>query len=285
MTATGNLPDGSRTPTVESTLVIPDTAKITSATADSPTTAIVGIEPPTSGPLPTSYILTLSPVGGGSPITVTSSTPIVEVAGLTPSTIYTVTAVATLPGGTTMPVEGTRMVSTPAGPRSPAFNTATPTSPTTAAVTIAPPTSGPVPTSYTVTLTPDGGVSPITLICANPDDCPITGLTHDTTYIVSAVGNLPGGGTTPASGTTSITTPDNGSHGPASPAITDTSATSPTSGKVVIAPPSAGPLPTNYTVTLTPVDGGSSITAACTTPTSCPISGLMPDTTYMVFCS
>jgi len=286
--------------------VTPDTAEITSATADSPTTAIVGIEPPTSGPLPTSYTVTLTPVGGGSPITVTSPTPIADFSGLTPNTTYTVTAVATLPGGTTLPVEGTRTVSTPAGSGSPALNTATPTSPTTAAVTIEPPTSGPVPANYTVTLTPVGGGSPITVTCVNPDDCPITGLTPDTTYTASAVGNLPGGGTTPASGTASITTPDDGSDTPtASPAITDTSASTPTSGTVVIAPPSTGPQPTNYTVTLTPVDGGSPITVVCapgsssgrrrlqqpsvgsapsvtSAPLSCPVPGLSPDTTYIV---
>ena len=283
VTATGNLPDGSRTPTAESSLVTPDAPEITSATADTPTTAIVGIEPPTSGPLPTSYTVTLTPVGGGTPITVTSPTPIVDFAGLTPNTTYTVAAVATLPGGATVPVEGTRTISTPAGPTSPALTTATPTGPTTGAVTIEPPTSGPIPTSYTVTLSPVGGGSPITVTCINPDDCPITGLAPDTTYTVSAVGNLPGGGTTPASGTASLTTPDSGSDSPtASPTITDTSATSPTSGTVVIAPPAVGPLPTNYTVTLTPVDGGSPITVVCTTPSSCPVSGLAPDTTYIV---
>ena len=168
-------------------------------------------------------------------------------------------------------------------PDAPEITSATADTPTTAIVGIEPPTSGPLPTSYTVTLTPVGGGSPISVTCINPDDCPITGLAPDTTYTVSAVGNLPGGGTTPASGTASLTTPDSGSDSPtASPTITDTSATSPTSGTVVIAPPAVGPLPTNYTVTLTPIDGGSPITVVCTTPSRCPVSGLTPDTTYMV---
>jgi hypothetical protein len=51
---------------------------------------------------------------------------------------------------------------------------------------------------------------------------------------------------------------------------------------VVIAPPAEGPLPTNYTVTLTPVDGGSPITVICSTPSNCPVPGLTPDTTYLV---
>ena len=282
VSATGNLPDGTRTNTPQSTLVTPDAPEITSATADSPTTAIVGIEPPTEGPLPTSYTVTLTPVGGGSPITVTSPTPIVDFSGLVPNTTYTVTAVATLPGGAVVPVEGTRTVSTPAGPTSPAITTAVPSGPTTGSVTIKPPPSGPHPTNYTVTLTPAGGGSPIVVTCANPDNCPVTGLTPDTTYAVTAVGNLPGGGTTPPTGTASITTPTDGSPGPASPTITNATADSPTVGTVVIAPPAVGPLPIDYTVTLTPVDGGSPVTVVCSTPASCPVPGLTPDTTYLV---
>ena len=282
MTATGNFPDGSRTPTVDSSLVTPAAPAIESATADTPTTAIVGIQPPTSGPLPVNYTVTLTPVGGGTPIVVTSPTPIVDFSGLAPGTTYTVTATAKLPDGSTVPVEGSPQVKTPAGPTSPALTTATPTSPTSGQVTIEPPTSGPQPSDYTVTLTPVGGGSPITVTCTNPVDCPITGLTPDTTYTASAVGNLPGGGTTPASGTSSLKTPTDGSPGPDSPAITDTSASSPTAGTVVIAPPPTGPQPPNYTVTLTPVDGGAPITVTCSTPSNCPVTGLSPDTTYLV---
>ena len=261
----------------------PDAPEITSATADTPTTAIVGIEPPTSGPLPTSYTVTLTPVGGGSPIAVTSPTPVVDFSGLAPNTIYTVTAVATLPGGAVILVEGSPTVSTPAGPTSPALSTATPTGPTTGSVTIKPPTSGPQPTSYTVTLTPVGGGSPVVVTCADPDDCPVTGLTPDTTYTVKAVGNLPGSGTTPASGTASIITPDDGSDSPtASPTITQSKANSPTDGTIVIAPPAVGPLPATYTVTLTPVAGGSPVIVTCSTPSNCPAPGLTPDTTYLV---
>jgi hypothetical protein len=53
---------------------------------------------------------------------------------------------------------------------------------------------------------------------------------------------------------------------------------------VVIAPPATGPQPTNYTVTLTPIDGGEPIAVICSTPTSCPVTGLSPDTTYLVRC-
>ena len=51
---------------------------------------------------------------------------------------------------------------------------------------------------------------------------------------------------------------------------------------MVIAPPPTGPQPTNYTITLTPVGGGAPITVTCSTPSNCPITGLSPDTTYLV---
>ena len=277
---------GSTTPISNSIpLILPlePKAQLESATADTPTTALVGIEPPTTGPLPVSYTVTLTPVGGGTPITVTTTGLIADFSGLAPGTTYTATAVATMPDGTTKPVLGSLPVSTPVSYNAPALTTSTPTGPTTGAVTIDPPNTLVQPTSYTVTLTPAGGGSPIKVTCANPDDCPVTGLTPDTTYTVVAVGNLPGGGTTPASGTGSIITPTSGANGTdPSPRITDTAATSPFAGTVSIAAPASGPQPTNYTVTLTPIDGGAPITVTCSTPASCPVTGLTPDTTYLV---
>ena len=273
VTVTGNFPDGSRTPTVESSLVTPAAPMIQSATADTPSTAVVGISPPTSGPLPAVYTVTLTPVGGGPPITVTSASPIVDFSGLAPGTMYTATAVATLPDGTKVPVAGTATLATPVGP---ALTTASATGPTAGQVTIEPPSGGTQPSSYTVTLTPVGGGSPITVTCTNPLDCPIPGLTPDTTYSVSAVGNLPGGGTTAATGTSSLTTPAD------LPGIASALATGATTGMVVITPPT-GPQPTNYTVTFTPIGGGNPITIVCSTPASCPVTGLAPDTAYLVW--
>lgn len=233
--------------------------------------------------MPVSYTVTLTPVGGGSPITVTSSTPIADFSGLAPNTSYTATAVATLPGGGTVPVEGSRTVSTPAGPASPAIDTAVATGPTSGQVTITPPSSGTLPANYTVTLTPVGGGSPVVVVCFNPAKCPVPGLTPDTTYAVTAVGTLPGGGTSPASGTASLTTPTNGSNGtPSSPIITSSNGTSPTTGLVTIQPPANGTQPTNYTLTLVPVDGGSPVVVTCSTPSSCVIPGLTPNTEYLV---
>lgn len=55
-----------------------------------------------------------------------------------------------------------------------------------------------------------------------------------------------------------------------------------TTGLVVIAPPLAGLTPSNYTLVLTPVGGGSPVVVTCTTPAGCRISGLQPGTTYTV---
>ena len=285
VTATGNYPDGSRTPTPEASLVTPalNAAQLESATADTPTTAIVGIEPPTKGPLPVSYTVTLTPVGGGTPITVTTTTLVADFSGLSPNTTYIATAFATMPDGSKEPMIGALPVSTPASYNAPALTTTTPTGPTTGMVTIDPPNTLVQPTSYTVTLTPVGGGSPIKVTCTNPNKCPVTGLTPDTTYTATAVGNLPGGGTTAASGTGSLVTPTDGSGGSdVSPKITDTKATSPFAGTVSIAPPPSGPQPTNYTVTLTPIDGGAAVVVTCSTPSSCPVTGLDPGTTYLV---
>lgn len=67
-----------------------------------------------------------------------------------------------------------------------------------------------------------------------------------------------------------------------SPAV-DATPTSPTSATVAITPPPAadGPWP-SYKVTACPVGGGACITTTCTTPASCPLTGLTPGTTYAV---
>jgi len=184
-----------------------------------------------------------------------------------------------MPGGSVKPVIGTPKVSTPASYSLPALTTATPTGPSTGQATIDPPNTPVQPISYTVTLVPVGGGSPVQVTCANPISCPIPGLTPDTTYTVTAVGNLPGGGTTPASGVATLITPP--ASGPATITIPKTNATSPHTGTVTVSPPS-GTQPTIYTVILAPVEGGPTVTVTCTTPTSCPVTGLDPGTTYLV---
>ena len=64
--------------------------------------------------------------------------------------------------------------------------------------------------------------------------------------------------------------------------ITAADGTGFTTGSVTIAPPSAGIVPSNYTLVLTPVGGGASVTVTCTTPASCPVTGLQNSRTYTV---
>lgn len=54
-----------------------------------------------------------------------------------------------------------------------------------------------------------------------------------------------------------------------------------TTAGVAITPPAGGPW-SEYAVTLCPIGGGSAcITTKCTTPSSCPVGGLTPETTYV----
>ena len=110
----------------------------------------------------------------------------------------------------------------------------------------------------------------------------MTGLTPDTKYAVTAVGQLPGGATTPASGLATIITPTSGASGTSpSPTATGATASSPFAGTLAISNPASGPQPSNYSVMLTPISGGSAISLTCTT-SSCSPTGLKPDTTYLV---
>jgi len=62
----------------------------------------------------------------------------------------------------------------------------------------------------------------------------------------------------------------------------DGEATSPTTANVVVTPPTGGPWE-KYEVKLCPVGGPASgcVTVTCTTPSSCPVTGLTPETSYV----
>ena len=87
--------------------------------------------------------------------------------------------------GNPSPASAAVPVTTPAIPQ-PTLASETPTSPTTVTTTITPPASGgPYPT-YNVTLCPSNGVgSCVTATCADPTNCPVTGLQPGTTYTVT----------------------------------------------------------------------------------------------------
>ena len=62
--------------------------------------------------------------------------------------------------------------------------------------------------------------------------------------------------------------------------------TGPTSAEVSVTPPPGGPW-SSYDVTLCPIGGPASecVTTKCTTPASCPVTGLNPDTSYVTTAS
>ena len=143
------------------------------------------------------------------------------------------------------------------------------TSPTSVSATVYP--AAGVTGPYTVTATPIGGGSPITVTCATPD-CPVTGLAPGTTYEVTATGTGPSGAPTPVSPPETVTTPAAGSP------VVDVQAVGPTSVAVDVTPASGTGGP--YTITATPVGGGSPVVITC--PSDCTLTGLDPNTTYAV---
>ena len=84
------------------------------------------------------------------------------------------------------------------------------------------------------------------------------------------------GGTSPVSAAVPVTTP-----AADQPVVVSATPTSPTTATTVITPPATGgPYPT-YNVTMCPSSGnGTCVTATCTDPTNCPVTGLQPGTTY-----
>ena len=78
---------------------VPSAPTLTAADATSPTTATATANVPTSGGPWTTYTFTATPVGGGAPVTVTSTTSNADFTGLKPGTQYIVDVVATGPKG------------------------------------------------------------------------------------------------------------------------------------------------------------------------------------------
>lgn len=110
---------------------------IVDARPTSPTTVDVILNPPAgSGPVD-SYQVTACPDNDGTCIRATCKTAECTVAGLTPGTSYTVTAVAIL-DGQPLPTSNTVAVSTPL-PGAPALTSANDLSSTTAQATAEPP--------------------------------------------------------------------------------------------------------------------------------------------------
>ena len=77
----------------------PSAPTLTSADAMGPTSGTATAVPPKTGGPWTSYTFTATPLGGGTPVVVTSDVPIADFKGLQPGTQYVVDVVASGPSG------------------------------------------------------------------------------------------------------------------------------------------------------------------------------------------
>lgn len=134
------------------------------------------------------YVFTAHPLNGGAVQLFTVLKPRVALTGLAPATQYEISVVG-LRGGVRSPASNTGSFVTPAlgGPVIVCQSLTT----TTADVTIMPPPghSRPWP-SYSVVLLPLSGAPPlgISVACATPRRCSVSGLQPQTTYIATATG-------------------------------------------------------------------------------------------------
>ncbi|KAL4448135.1 hypothetical protein ABPG75_005354 [Micractinium tetrahymenae] len=250
---------------------------IAAADPTSPTTATVLLNPPAVAPGPVDkYKVTLCEQPAGTPC-VTKECPTITcpITGLTPGAAYRVSAVAVI-GGSEVPAANTLPLVMPdAGAIT--LVRAADTGSTTGEATAVPPPAVTI-TQYTFTVVALNGGANLTFTSATPD-VDFTGLAPATQYEVSVVGTKSTGGPTSRSNTLTFVTPAAGA-----PRV-DASPVSPTQGSVVVTPPAGGPWST-YELVLCPVGGPAAacVQATCPagpTPSTCPISGLTPETSYV----
>ncbi|GAB3835944.1 fibronectin type III domain-containing protein [Hymenobacter jeollabukensis] len=214
------------------------------------------------------YTVTYTPQGG-SPTTVTPNPTggPVNLTGLTPGTLYTVSIVSNCGAGQSAAATTTFTTLTPCNP----VTGLTAGSITTTSASLTFVGAG---ASYTVTYTPQGGSA--TTVTPAPTASPValSGLTPNTQYTVSVTSNCANGLSSTAATTTFTTlAPCN-----AVTSLTATNVTT-TSASLTFTPASAG---TSYTVTYTPA--GGSATTVTPAPTASPVNltGLTPNTAYSV---
>lgn len=115
VTVTGNTASGATTPPsapMPLEMPGPGAPTLTSADATGPTEGTATATPPKSGGPWTSYTFSAIPVGGGTPVVVTSDSPAAAFTSLKPGTLYIVDVMATGPNGDS-PDSNTLSFSTP----------------------------------------------------------------------------------------------------------------------------------------------------------------------------
>ena len=102
VTVSATTPTGLKTPAsapMPLEMPLPSAPTLTQADATSPTQGTATASPPKNGGPWTSYTFTATPLGGGTPVVVTSDVPIADFKGLQPGTQYVVDVVASGPSG------------------------------------------------------------------------------------------------------------------------------------------------------------------------------------------
>lgn len=242
----------------------------------SPTTGRVELlPPPLARPFPR-FILVLCPAFGGSNclernFTTTSC----DLAGLTPDTTYSVTAVAVDASGVNTPPSSRTELAMPP-PFAPALMVAMPWGPTTATATAVPP-PGVTFNRYTFTATPVGGGLSVTTVSDVPY-ARFRGLTPATQYEFSAVGTLPDGRLSPASNTLPLIMPSAGS-----PVIASVTPITSTTVIVVLNPPFGLDRPVSgYEVRLCATNGNNVCVTHTCTNNVCRVADLREGAMYHV---
>ena|GEM_PF-4839224 len=193
-------------------------------------TATLSFSGPVNG---TGYAITLTPQGGGAPISTTATGSPAQLSGLSQGTTYSVSIVTSCGGGlTSVPATGSFTTAAVCPAPTNVFSNTTTT--TTAVVNFTPPTTG---TSYLVTATPASG-QPITATTLG-SPVTLTGLTPSTNYTVTVVATCGPGQTSPVSNSSTFTTqavaPANDNCSGAIPLTVTTTCTSPVAGTVAAA--------------------------------------------------
>jgi hypothetical protein len=167
--------------------------------------ATIAVTQPTSGPTPSSYIVTSSP--GGKTCIVTGASGECTISELTAGVSYTFSAVAKRNGmadsvaSSASPAVTVLSAANSAIPNAPGAATVV-AGPESATITVTPPSSGPSPTSYTVTASPGGKTCTVT---GASGSCIITGLTAGTAYTFTTVANTSAGSSSASTASASVT--------------------------------------------------------------------------------